>query len=42
MCREMKDTGVEWIGYIPKEWDIKPLKAILKERNEKNIHFKRT
>lgn len=26
--REMKDSGVEWIGEIPKEWRIKPLKAL--------------
>ena len=24
---EMKDSGVEWIGEIPKEWDAKPIKA---------------
>ena len=23
---EMKDSGVEWIGKIPKEWDLKSLK----------------
>ncbi len=23
---EMKDSGIEWIGEIPKEWEIKPLK----------------
>lgn len=26
--RDMKDSGVEWIGEIPKEWGIKPLKAL--------------
>lgn len=36
MSREMKDSGVEWIGEIPKDWEIKPLKHILKERKEKN------
>ena len=25
---EMKDSGVEWLGDIPKEWDIKKLKHI--------------
>lgn len=25
--REMKDSGVEWIGAIPKEWEIKRLKS---------------
>ena len=24
--REMKDSGVEWIGQIPKDWSISPLK----------------
>ena len=23
--REMKDSGVEWIGKIPKDWEIVPL-----------------
>ncbi|WP_368242508.1 restriction endonuclease subunit S [Intestinibacter bartlettii] len=36
MSREMKDSGIEWIGEIPKDWEIKPLKHILKERKEKN------
>lgn len=26
--REMKDSGVEWIGEIPKEWQIAPLKQL--------------
>lgn len=25
---EYKDSGVEWIGEIPKEWNIKPLKQV--------------
>lgn len=33
---EMKDSGVEWIGKIPVDWEIKPFKYILKERNKKN------
>lgn len=36
MAREMKDSGVEWIGEIPKHWDIKRLKNILLERKENN------
>ena len=31
--REMKDSGIEWIGEIPKEWDILPFRHILFERN---------
>lgn len=38
--REMKDSGVEWIGEIPKEWEIKRLKAVLCERNESNSPLK--
>lgn len=36
MCREMKDSGVKWIGDIPKDWDIKNIKSILAERKELN------
>ena len=25
LTREMKDSGVEWIGKIPKDWEIVPL-----------------
>lgn len=36
MCsREMKNSGIQWIGKIPKEWSIAPLGQYLKERNEK-------
>lgn len=31
-----KESGVEWIGQIPDDWDIKRLKLVLKERNESN------
>lgn len=34
--REMKDSGVEWIGEIPKDWKVQRLKAVLCERNELN------
>lgn len=34
--REMKDSGVEWIGEIPKDWEKKRLKAVLCERNVNN------
>ena len=30
MAREMKDSGIEWIGEIPKEWNIAPLKRFAK------------
>lgn len=28
MAREMKDSGIEWIGEIPKEWEIKRIKYV--------------
>lgn len=34
--RKMKDSGIEWIGDIPKVWKLKRLKALLVERKEKN------
>ena len=36
----MKDSGVEWIGQIPKNWTLKRLQYILKERNELNSPIK--
>lgn len=40
--REMKDSGVEWIGMVPKEWTLLPFRRVLKERNEKNTSIKST
>ena len=34
--RAFKDSGIEWLGEIPQHWEIKPLKAILNQRNEQN------
>lgn len=31
-----KDSGVEWVGIIPQHWNIKPIRAVFQERNEKN------
>lgn len=28
MCRDMKDSGVQWIGYIPKAWNITKIKML--------------
>lgn len=36
----MKYSGIEWIGEIPEDWDIKRLKAVLCERNESNNPIK--
>lgn len=33
---EMKDSGVEWIGKMPKGWEVKRLKYTCKQRSEKN------
>ncbi len=33
---EMKDSGVEWLGMIPKEWEVKRIKNIFELRNERN------
>lgn len=32
--REMKDSGVEWIGQIPKDWKTSKLKYLTTERSE--------
>lgn len=36
MSRELVDSGVDWIGEIPKGWQVIRLKNTLQERNEKN------
>ncbi|MBN1363252.1 MAG: restriction endonuclease subunit S [Syntrophaceae bacterium] len=35
-----KDSESQWIGEVPEHWDVKPLRAMLKERNEKNSPVK--
>lgn len=32
---EMKDSGIQWIGDIPNDWDVRRLKYVLNERKEK-------
>lgn len=32
MCREMKDTGIEWIGIIPEEWSTSKLIRTLRTK----------
>lgn len=34
--REMKDSGIEWIGEIPKDWNLSRLQYSLEEINIKN------
>jgi len=35
MDRQYKDSGIEWIGKIPKDWDTTKLSALYTQRNEK-------
>lgn len=44
--RPMKDSGIEWIGEIPEEWEAKPIKAVasyndelLNENTDKEFEF---
>ena len=32
--REMKDSGIEWIGYIPKNWNMSKIGSLYTQRNE--------
>ena len=34
--REMKDSGIEWIGEIPQEWERIRIGRLFRLRNEKN------
>ena len=38
--REMKDSGVEWIGEIPKNWKLKRMKYFCDERVESSYYNK--
>ncbi|MBQ8707921.1 MAG: restriction endonuclease subunit S [Succinivibrionaceae bacterium] len=38
--REMKDSGIEWIGKIPKEWEIHPLYYYFNERKNRNFDLR--
>lgn len=40
MARDMKDSGIAWIGEIPKDWDISKLLWCLEEIKEKNDPIK--
>ena len=35
-----KNSGIEWLGEIPEQWEIESFKNILTERNEKNAPVK--
>ena len=34
---KMKDSGIEWIGEIPEHWEVKRVKDLFNERNEKGF-----
>lgn len=37
--REMKDSGIEWIGQIPKHWEVHPVYAYFEEGKTKNYRM---
>ena len=39
---EMKDSGIEWIGMIPKHWDVQPVYSYFGERKNRNKLGKET
>ena len=38
--RQMKNSGIEWVGKIPNDWELIKIKYILQERIEKNSPIK--
>ena len=36
----MKDSGIEWVGEIPRSWDIHPIYVFFSERKNKNYLLK--
>lgn len=40
--REMKDSGISWVGEIPKEWKCLPIRALFIENRNKNLFGKET
>lgn len=39
---KLKDSGIEWIGQIPEHWEVKRIRHIVQERNEKNENLQTT
>lgn len=33
--RKMRDSGIEWIGQIPKGWELRRAKTLFTQRNSK-------
>ena len=40
--REMKDSGISWVGEMPKEWRCLPIRALFTENRNKNFLGKET
>ena len=40
MAREYKDSGIEWIGRIPRNWKTERMKTLFSERNERDCRGK--
>lgn len=38
----MKDSKIEWVGKIPEHWEVKPIRVLFIENNNKNILGKET
>ena len=38
--RQMKDSGIEWIGEIPQAWDVRRGKYLFAQRNERGNNVK--
>lgn len=36
--REMKDSGIAWIGAIPASWTCRPIRALFHENRNKNVN----
>ena len=36
--REMKDSCIEWVGKIPKDWKLVPIRAVFEEVTNKNFN----
>jgi len=40
--RQMKESGIEWVGQIPEEWHLVPIRAAFQEITKKNFDGKET
>ena len=42
MSRQMKDSGIPWIGQVPEMRTVAPIRSVIKEITTKNILGKET